>query len=177
MTQVTQISSNFPVDLMIGLRDTFGLRQFIETGTSNGHTTQMAALAFPKVQTIEINQKQQEASRRKFRNQPHVTCHLGDTRDWIKTLDFAAMPPTLIYLDAHCAGSDYPEESQLPLAEELSAIGSLYGKHCIVIDDNSPEVMEPLIKHLGGFVFGVKQFCVVTPQPCAWQLWQLEVVP
>jgi hypothetical protein len=161
---------------MVGLRDAFGLKCFIETGTNRGHTTQMAGLAFREVHTVEIDPERFAAAVEKFRGMPGVHCHLGDTRQWMRAAwDFAAMPPSLIYLDAHWPDGDWSDEVANPLAEELSIIGSLYGKHCIVIDDNSPADMEPLVKHFTPHVFGVKQFCVLAPGPCDWRNWTLEV--
>jgi len=172
--RITVIESNIPIDLIIGLRDTFGLRRFIETGTCSGATTALAALAFPQVDTIEIVSSLYEDACERFRGCSHVRCHHGDTREWLRTLDIEAIEPALFYLDAHTPWDGCPIEVAYPLDEELRILGTLHSKHCIVIDDNAPENMRHALAGWIGEVFGSAQFCAIAPGPCDWKHWRLE---
>ena len=172
---VTQIHSNFPVDLMIGLRNTFGLMRFIETGTSTGATTAMAALAFPRVDTVEFMGFKVSQSEIRFRGCPHVHCCHADTRDWLPKFDWPDLEPSLIYLDAHAPYNGCPTDVAFPLQEELEIIGGLHGKHCIVVDDNRPETLH--VPFECPVKFGTYQFVVLAPGPCGWKTWHLTDYP
>jgi len=173
---VTQIQSNFPVDLMVGLRDTFGLKRFIETGTSTGATTAMAALAFPRVDTVELVAAKYQQSLARFKGCPHVHCYHGDTREWIQQFDWATLEPSLVYLDAHAPYPDCPFEVAFPLQHELNVIGrGLQGKHCIVVDDNRPDSLAVPFDYPQQF--GTSQFVALVPGPCDWQKWHLTDYP
>lgn len=169
----TEIHSNFPIALMLGLRDTFGLQRFVETGTCWGGTASLAALAFPRVDTVEIMPERHQAAVDKFAGCPNVICHLGDSREFVAGHDWPDMPPTLIYLDAHWPVGEfsYSPGFEAPLESELKSIGSLHGRHCIVVDDIAPEHFRPKVQGWDCHIFGTEQFCVMTPQACEYEGW------
>lgn len=170
---VTEIVSNFPVGLMLGLRDHFNLKRFVETGTNRGDTTMMAAMAFGRVDTVEIDRERYAAACRSFASLGHVTCWLSESGAWFEEHASGLVEPTLFYLDAH--GLEHSSQDvNFPLKRELSIIGGLHEKHCIVIDDNPPEAVLPLVSGWDCFAFGTDQFCVFTPGPCSWKQWNLD---
>lgn len=182
--QLTNIHSNFLPAVMIGLRDAFGLQQFVETGTCTGGTSTLAALAFPKVLTAEIAPNLYEIAVANLRGLPNVKCLLSDSRDMLRATDWSAEPPTLFYLDAHretggeVDGYTYPVPC--PLLEELKIIGGLYDRHCIVVDDYHLDYVLtvtanwPQAYGFNGkerFVPSHHRWCAITPGPCDWQQW------
>jgi hypothetical protein len=175
MNHVTEIHSNFPISLMIGLRNRFGLQRFIETGTCWGGTASMAAMAFPMVDTVEIMAERYSNALMRFAEIPHVHCHLADSREFLRTFDWAQLSPSLIYLDAHCPdGEPDPEWKDgyaTPLWDEFQIIGSLYRKHCIVVDDTPVAGTKQFVVGWDCFMFGTEQFSVLTPDSCNWELW------
>ena len=182
--QLANIRSNLLPAVLTGLRDRFGLQQFVETGTCGGNTSTLAALAFPKVFTAEIMPHFHAIAKTALRGFPHVSCFLIDSRDMLRQTDWSAEPPTMFYLDAHretsgeVNGCTYPVPC--PLLEELTIIGGLYGKHCIVIDDYFSDFISPVVSLWpNAHAFNGKErfepshhrWCAVTPAPCNWQDW------
>jgi len=183
LMQAVSICSNFPIELMLGLRDRFGLQQFVETGTCKGGTASLAALAFPSVKTVEISPERYYDVCKKFAHLQHVSCSQNDSRDFLKFFPWQRTRPALIYLDAHClpedvSEADYGPGVAKPLADELKIIGSLYGKHCLVIDDFPLEAVRPMLADWDCFIFGGSgeapgsyQFSVAIPEPCEYEKW------
>lgn len=183
LKQAVSICSNFPPALMRGLRERFGLEQFVETGTCCGSTAMLAAMAFPAVSTVEIRPGQHIIAQKALAPLPNVSCCCGDSREFLRRFDWANEPPTLIYLDAHeqratleAAGCD--GSAGQPLRDELAIIGSLYGKHCLVIDDFASDTAPDLIPGWDCFIFGDRGsspgsyvFFVATPEPCEYRKW------
>jgi len=167
--------SNLPRSVMLGLRDTFQLTQFMETGTCDGNTALMAAAAFSRVITIEIVPMYHSLALQKLSALGHVQAILGDSRDVLRSRDWSSEPPTLFYLDAHKT-NDIPfmYPVNCPLLDELRIIGGLHGKHCIVVDDYGIAAVNPVAsewecasyEHRHGHTWSA-----LTPVPCDWDGW------
>jgi hypothetical protein len=166
--------SNLPPSVMVGLRNHFGLTQFVETGTCWGQTTLLAALAFPKVLTVEDNPEYWKVAAAALRHFPNVTVRLGDSETVLKEVDWAMAPPTLFYLDAH---RDSIPLHDSPLPKELGVIRSLHGKHVVIMDDWAREHVERFFAGWSGIYWfnavceNDFHWCAVTPARAPWSDW------
>src|SRR3990172_6236501 len=130
-----KIETNLPPWLMLNLRDQFKLERFVETGTACGDTAALAALAFSRVDTIEISRGQFERADKLLKDMLNVKRWLGDSQAVLRALDKSV--PTLFWLDAHWTGGsrELMGDVECPLLGELEAIGGLRNKHVVLIDD------------------------------------------
>jgi predicted O-methyltransferase YrrM len=111
---------------------TLDVKQFIETGTFRGGTTEFFAnLLGAPVFTVEAQPRYHHFAQRRLAQYPWVTAELGDSRDFLRRLaarDELTMHRTLFYLDAHW-------EHDLPLHEEVEIVADAWSQAVIVIDD------------------------------------------
>ena len=112
---------------------------FVETGTFQGKTIEIASKIFSNNCTIELNNDLYLKAEIKFRNK-NIKCFLGHSPVILKRLIKNFKVNSIFFLDAHWAGelsSRYNEDT--PLLEELEIIFSRVGKFedVIIIDDVS----------------------------------------
>ncbi len=127
-----------PAELMVRLRDQYGLQQFVETGTGNGDTAVKACEYFDLVTTCEID-RARASMLRAFLPKPKPPKQL-----LIVPMDSPVMLgqvfanpaclPALVWLDAHYSGG-VKLGPECPLLRELTAVGGTRGRHVILIDD------------------------------------------
>lgn len=124
--------------LLKDLRDFFGLKIFIESGTNFGNTSANAAQIFQKVYTVEIFPEFYANAQIRFKNHTNVFLLLGDSgvifRDLIPEQREEGI---LFYLDGHFDGGKSGKGTlNTPIIRELDAIQA--GGHftsVILIDD------------------------------------------
>lgn len=115
-----------PQELVLGLRDQFGVRNFVETGTFHGGTTKWAAGHFAKVFTVEASNERYRSTREMLAALPNVEALFGDSRLLLPPLGPRLQGSSLFWLDAHWCGSDtFGSEEECPLLEEIAAVESL----------------------------------------------------
>ena len=131
-----------------GIRDTYGLKSFVETGTGDGHSVALAiAGGFEAVHSIEIVPELAHAASVKFARYPQVRIHAGASSLLLPgIIDELPEGPALFWLDAHFPGADYgmgeydgekDVDRRLPLQTEVELIATLR-KGCrdlLIIDD------------------------------------------
>jgi hypothetical protein len=135
-----QYHITIPQNLALSLRDRFGLKYFVETGTYHGKTAAWAAQHFKRVWTIEINEEFHEEAKSLYGHMEKIAFVLGDSRIALPTILESLAIPTLFYLDAHWTpdlNTPRPDHGECPLREELALIHAhdKAGMHVIVIDD------------------------------------------
>ena len=113
----------------INLKNKFGLKYAIETGTCLGYTTEFLSKTFNVVRTIEISTKflgiAKENRLNKYKN---CKMYLGDSSKLLNLLLDGLSNKTLIFLDAHWG-------NHCPLKEELKHIANSGIKPVIAIHD------------------------------------------
>lgn len=129
---------HIPLDLMVAMRDRYGLKRFVETGTYRGKTTLLALAYFDIVTTCEISQALHDmlALRLPKVEPPKELIYLRmESPKMLKFIfDKPDQIPCLVWLDAHwCGGPKLGPEC--PLLAELRAINGTRGRHVILIDD------------------------------------------
>ena len=132
----TKIDSNLTGSLLVRLRDEFGCQAFIETGTADGPTAELAALAFGVVYTIEWSPEFRKVAETRLHRYPNVRLCFGDSAAWLRDHPPGACElPRIYWLDAHWSGSVYKPDRECPLLDELAAIGSLRDADVVLVDD------------------------------------------
>ena len=121
------------------LKEEYGLKMAVETGTAHGDGTRYLVSFFEKVFTIEINSELFDANLDSFSKHPNIYKYLGKTVDNLPgILELNKDTPTFFWLDAHLPqGEGHSEEVYLPLEEELRVIkkNKDTSKDVLLIDD------------------------------------------
>ena len=111
---------------------------FVETGSYVGDGIRAAlAAGFGKVHSIELSPKYFAMCQRKFKDDPRVVLHFGDSTAVLPGILEGLEEPATFWLDGHWSMDDTALGAKAtPLMEELEAIGRHRIKtHTILIDD------------------------------------------
>lgn len=115
------------------IRETHGLKSFVETGTGDGNGVVKALLAgYEVIHSIEIDTELASLLKLRFRKNPVVTIHEGDSRELLEGIvRQLPLEPALFWLDAHFPGAELgiqgygaePDpEKRFPLKREVETI-------------------------------------------------------
>lgn len=124
-----------------------GFRIFIETGTGGADSLAHAAIhpGFERLLSCEIAPMLAVGAVVRFHDDPRVEIYRMDSRNFIRQIVHADLPPALIFLDAHYPGAGFglgeyhdaiDAEQKLPLAVELEAIARHRPPHDLIIIDD-----------------------------------------
>lgn len=112
---------------------------FIETGTYLGDGINNVKNDFREVHSIELNEIFYNNALVKFKDEPNVLLHLGDSAEVMDKIIYDINEPILFYLDAHFSGGEtaYGKEADngCPLLRELSALSKRKYNDIVIIDD------------------------------------------
>lgn len=114
---------------------------FVETGTYQGDSVQTAVeFGFKELHSIELSNELYQACQLRFKNNPLVHLHNGDSPNVLKSLMSRITTRCTFWLDAHYSYSLNTPGSTCygpnPMLHELDAIStSLIKDHVIFIDD------------------------------------------
>lgn len=137
-----------PRDHVDWMRRTFGLRQFVETGTYKGDTAAWAAGLFERVTTIEAQPTLHAQARERHAAIGNIDFRLGDTRAVLSALVPILDAPALFWLDAHWSALDTAGEGdECPLLEELAIINASPLPHVVLVDDARCFLAPPHVPH------------------------------
>src|SRR5450759_4220434 len=93
-----------PRELVLWLRDTFGVDVFVETGTNLADTAVWASANFERVFTIEAHGTLYQRAIETFGNRKNIQFLQGDSRIHISSLLPSLAEPAIFWLDAHWCG-------------------------------------------------------------------------
>lgn len=117
---------------MVRLKEIYGLKVAIETGTCFGSTSLWMAKNFPLVLTIESNEGYQAVAKERAKNDGigNIVFYLGLSQTVLPVIleKYNVGDDALFLLDAHW-------QHDCPLLDELKAIANYGIKPCIVIHD------------------------------------------
>ena len=138
-----QVSSNIPGPLLASLRRKYRFDVFVETGTAAGHTTELAAVMFDRVYTVELSKQQRAVAMGRLRDYSNIDFKLGESPKFIRDIrDDLDNRSVLFWLDAHwCGGERLGPEC--PLLEELAAIGEQFPSRWVVLIDDARLFFNP----------------------------------
>lgn len=126
------IHAGVPPELALFIRDTFGIKTFIETGTGDGTTALWANEHFDKVVTIDGDYKSilPRCPDKKF------SVIIGDSPKVLAELVPNLKEACLFWLDAHWMGEgSFKGEYECPTLQELNIINMSRKNNVILIDD------------------------------------------
>ena len=122
------------IQAMHAMRDQFGIRTLIETGTHKGVNAYLHAAAFERVFTVEISASSMtEAYTQRLYKCPNVLPALGSSPQFLKHL-IPALPKDemlMLYLDAHFYDPSLPKHKRFVVLDELAALAST--PNCLII--------------------------------------------
>lgn len=136
----------------------------VETGTCLGYSTERLKNRFNQVHTIELNNVLYQWAVEKFKNDPHVVCHLGDSKEILTQLIPKLEGKVIFFLDAHWSGDDTVDwkssnwkgygvetsydgdtptgENQVPLLKEIELIVKNFKGECLIYIDDADKFSE-----------------------------------
>ncbi|MEG4352128.1 FkbM family methyltransferase [Microcoleus sp. LAD1_D3] len=125
-----------PIEIISQLKEAYGINNFIETGTYQGHTAYWASQVFEQVFTIEYSQDLYQKVTEKYGHIKNIDFLYGDTRNLLDNTVSQLQSPSLFWIDAHWSGGQtYGEIDECPLLAEIEIINRSDCKHFIFIDD------------------------------------------
>ncbi len=137
-----------PRDLVLHLRDSFGIADFVETGTFLGDTAAWAAGQFARAVTIEAAATLHARAVARHGQLGNLRLVLGDSRAELPRLLAASPRPALLWLDGHWSdGETFGQGAECPLLEELRAVAAATVEHFVLIDDARLFVTPPPPPH------------------------------
>lgn len=122
-------------DLARELARAGALRDFVETGTYQGHALPWASRAFERVWTVELNRDFQTQAKANNAGLTNVTYLLGDSASELPKIVRELKGPALFWLDAHAGAGFFAKEDICPLVAELETVLASPHDHCIIVDD------------------------------------------
>jgi hypothetical protein len=133
--KVGLINQGVPEEYALLLRDEFGIRCFVETGTFYGRTAKWAAKRFERVVTIELSEPLYRHAAEALAPYDNVALLLGDTRQHLRELA-PTLPPSIIWLDAHYSGgATEGQGDECPLLGEIEALAPAWERSYVLVDD------------------------------------------
>lgn len=132
-----------PRELALRLKEKWGLRYFVETGTYKAETALWAAGQFEQVWSIEKWGPYYARCEERVKEYKNLTLIFGDSREWLGKVLSKLDGPALIWLDAHWTVDKAGREEDWPLEEELRAVSLSSGLlveagksgHVVMVDD------------------------------------------
>ncbi len=132
------ISFSIDKKLLQLFRQRLQAAMFVETGTYQGDSLNVAADIFDECHSIELSYDLYEAAQRKFASRANIKLHQGESATILNAAsEQFAERPVVFWLDAHwCVGENTAgQDSQSPLRDELRAIRRLHPQSVVLIDD------------------------------------------
>jgi hypothetical protein len=125
-----------PTEFVLFLKENFGIKKFIETGTYRGNTAIWAAGLFDFVLTVENSKEIFEETYAKYGDSQKVNFVFGDSRLFLEKVVATLSDPALFWLDSHwCGSNSYGETDQCPLLSEIAELNKASAPQFILIDD------------------------------------------
>jgi len=140
------------------LRDAFGLRTLVETGTYRGVSTRWAAEHFEQVATIDIRGTDHPAAASHCAGLANIAWNIGDSRHVLPPIVADLAEPALFWLDAHAGPGLFGGIDDWPVFVELLTITASPIRHYVLIDDahcfetGSPYLPTPRLREIGALV-------------------------
>ena len=122
-------------DLARELARAGGLRDFVETGTYQGHALAWASRCFERVWTVELNGEFQAQAKANNAGLTNVTYLLGDSASELPKIVRDLKGSALFWLDAHAGAGFFAKDDICPLVQELETVLASLHEHCIIVDD------------------------------------------
>ena len=137
-------------DLLALLRHETSAKRFVETGTFEGRSLQIAVGMFDECYSVDISESYYRMGIEQFSGIPTVNLALGSSAEFLRVnRELFSSSPTVFWLDAHWCAADHTSDStgQSPLLQEIEALGALHPMSTLLIDDARLYLAPPLYPH------------------------------
>lgn len=121
-----KIHSNFPGSVLSNLRRQYELDFFVETGTAQGDTTELAANVFDWVWSCDVDLRMIGRARERLKGYYGVEFSTESSPDFLRRIEPELTHPAVYWLDAHWCGGPVKPVKECPLLEEIEAIGTFF---------------------------------------------------
>lgn len=123
--------------ILKNIRDKFGLKILVETGTYYGDMVEAMKKYFDEIYSIELSKELYEKAKKRFNRDKKVNLIYGDSGIELENLIAQLKKPALFWLDGHySAGVTAKGHKDTPIYEELTHIfNSSQQDNIVLIDD------------------------------------------
>ncbi len=121
-----------PHDLITELQKAYQIKNFVETGTYLGETTEWASKHFEKVYTFEAAESIYKTTKQRIGSITNIEFILGESNKELEKIHISAS--AIFWLDAHYSEGD-TFNGEVPLLKEIEIINNLDIESFIFIDD------------------------------------------
>jgi hypothetical protein len=123
---------------VLGLRDAFGVKSFVETGTYLGGTLAKLCDDFDSLDSIELSSDYYAHAMKRFAKQRRVRLTNADSASGLQVvLKRLSLDPAIIWLDAHYSGGNTAKgQSNTPIKIELGVVVAQLQRNDIVLIDD-----------------------------------------
>jgi hypothetical protein len=137
------VHPGIPHEIVLFLKQQFGLESLVETGTLDGYSAAWASRYFKRVVTIEASEPLWRAARARHAQIVNVEFIWGNSAQQLPAL-IPRFENPLFWLDAHWSGGHTAGESdECPLLAELAAISMSQLKNKVIIIDDARLFLTP----------------------------------
>lgn len=126
---------------MRSLKNRFSIRNFVETGTAQGHTAIEASDMFEVVHTIENSSTMYPRFLPELKQRRNVVLHLADSVVVLPRIVSQLEGNTVFFLDSHWVGAGEKLGPECPLLDELEVLAGR--SHDVVIVDDARLFIHP----------------------------------
>jgi hypothetical protein len=152
------IRFGIPQEQVLWLKDQFGLRHFVETGTNTAESSVWASRHFDKVLTIEGFEPLHRQAKNQYGQIKNIEFVLGESPAYMRALLPTLETPALFWLDAHwCGPQTYGLSRECPVLDELGALNRSDVEHFILIDDARLFLAPPPLPHKAAHWPGIRE--------------------
>jgi hypothetical protein len=138
-----------PTEMILMLKNRYGILNFVETGTYLGDTILWASQNFAHASTIEYSTSLHQQAVEKYGHIKNIAFLYGDTREKLIEVVAKLDVPTFFWLDAHWSGGQtYGKSDECPLIEEIEIINRSEHENFIFIDDARLFLSPPPAPHV-----------------------------
>lgn len=137
------VHSGIHKNLALLIRDAFNVKEFVETGTNHGDTTEWASRHFDCVFSSELSPTLYRNAANRFRNTKNIELFHGDSPCQIRQINPRLSSP-IFWLDAHWSGGETAGiESECPLINELTEILATTTYSPVILVDDARLFLAP----------------------------------
>ena len=149
-----------PRSMLTWMRQQFGLKTFVETGTNKANTTVWAAEKFERVYTVEGYEPLYRAAIEKYGSIPNIQFLYGNSPDRLAELVPTLKEPAVFWLDAHWCGPETSGQSaECPVIAELDVLNASELEHILLIDDARLFLAPPPPPHVASHWPSIDEVC------------------
>jgi hypothetical protein len=157
------VHPGIPHEIILFLKQQFGLETFVETGTLNGNSAAWASRYFKRVVTIEASEPLWRAARARHAQMTNVEFMWDNTAQQLPAL-IPALENPLFWLDAHWSGGHTAGEfDECPLLAEIAAISKSK------LEKSQPEKSQ--LENVVIVIDDARLFLCPPPAPHKWEHW------